>query len=133
MHGSMPPRFSGASCGSSVSSPMIPPKSRGSWTRGTSSNDAVMRRRDFLSLASLAPFGFAGTGQLALAAASRETGKLLVLVALRGGNDGINTVVPFGDPLYARLRPRLAIAPHLPIVLETPVAWQPSLCPPARV
>src|SRR2546423_15644737 len=129
MHGSMPPRFSGASCGSSVSSPMIPPKSRGSWTRGTSSNDAVMRRRDFLSLASLAPFGFAGTGQLALAAASRETRKLLVLVELRGGNDSINTVVPFADPLYARLRPRLAIARERLIDLDTHVALHPSLAP----
>lgn len=34
----------------------------------------------------------------------------LVTVFLRGGADGLNMVVPYGDPDYARLRPSLAIA-----------------------
>ncbi len=36
-------------------------------------------------------------------------GKTLVIVFLRGGVDGLNLVVPFGDSAYARLRPSLAI------------------------
>jgi uncharacterized protein (DUF1501 family) len=35
---------------------------------------------------------------------------VLVVVQLSGGNDGLNTVVPFGDPVYHRLRPRLGLA-----------------------
>lgn len=35
---------------------------------------------------------------------------ILVLVQLAGGNDGLNTVVPFADPHYRRLRPTLALA-----------------------
>ena len=35
---------------------------------------------------------------------------VLVVVQLSGGNDGLNTVVPFGDPTYHRLRPRLGVA-----------------------
>ncbi len=34
----------------------------------------------------------------------------LVAVFLRGGADGLNMVVPYGDPDYARLRPSLAIS-----------------------
>jgi uncharacterized protein (DUF1501 family) len=34
---------------------------------------------------------------------------ILVLVQLAGGNDGLNTVVPFADPHYHRLRPTLAL------------------------
>ena len=86
-----------------------------------------MDRRDFLRLASLAPLGFSGIGRLALAAAAPATRRLIVLVELRGGNDGLNTVVPFGDPLYARLRPRLAIDRTGLIDLDTHVGLHPSL------
>lgn len=34
---------------------------------------------------------------------------ILVLIQLAGGNDGLNTVVPFEDDNYYRLRPRLGI------------------------
>jgi uncharacterized protein (DUF1501 family) len=36
--------------------------------------------------------------------------RCLVLVNLQGGNDGLNCVVPHGNPDYYRLRPSLAIA-----------------------
>jgi uncharacterized protein (DUF1501 family) len=36
--------------------------------------------------------------------------RILVLVQLVGGNDGLNTVIPFEDDNYYRLRPTLAIA-----------------------
>ena len=37
---------------------------------------------------------------------SRPTGaKTLVLVTLYGGNDGLNTVIPYADPAYAAARP----------------------------
>ena len=36
--------------------------------------------------------------------------RLLVLVELKGGNDGLNTVVPYADGEYYALRPTIGIA-----------------------
>jgi len=36
--------------------------------------------------------------------------RVLVLVQLQGGNDGLNTLVPYEDPAYRRLRPNLTVA-----------------------
>jgi uncharacterized protein (DUF1501 family) len=79
-----------------------------------------LTRRGFLksSLAtgSLVSLGFSVPGFLsrtALAApdtkqkGARDT--ILVVVQLTGGNDGLNTVVPFADPDYAKLRNALRI------------------------
>src|SRR4051794_28432005 len=38
-----------------------------------------------------------------------EKGRILVVVQLDGGNDGLNTVVPYRDDEYRKRRPRLAI------------------------
>ena len=40
---------------------------------------------------------------------SNTDGRILVVIELEGGNDGLNTVVPFGDDIYYRSRPTLAI------------------------
>jgi len=81
-------------------------------------------RRAFLAACSVLPF--AGSAALAGVAAS-PTRKLLILVELKGGNDGLNTVVPYADPNYARLRPRLAIDRDQVIKLTPGVGLHPSL------
>jgi uncharacterized protein (DUF1501 family) len=83
-------------------------------------------RRAFLRLACLTPFA-AGLPRLAWAAASPQVRRLLVLVELRGGNDGLNTAIPFSDPAYARLRPRLAIARDQVVQLDERLGLHPSL------
>src|SRR5262249_5723325 len=73
-------------------------------------------RRDFLKTSTL--LGFGGTvpaflGNTALAAPNAEKSgakdTVLVVVQLTGGNDGVNTVVPFTDADYYKQRPTIAI------------------------
>ncbi|HET7730515.1 MAG TPA: DUF1501 domain-containing protein [Usitatibacter sp.] len=84
-------------------------------------------RRAFLKAAAALPF--AGRAALARAAESPPGRRLLVLVELKGGNDGLNTVVPFADPEYARLRPRLAVAREQLVHLSEHAGLHPSLAP----
>ena len=74
-----------------------------------------MKRRDFLTKlgGGVLASGLAGASSTALftRSAHAATGKTLVVIFQRGGNDGLNTVVPYLDDDYYRLRPRLAIAP----------------------
>jgi uncharacterized protein (DUF1501 family) len=48
-------------------------------------------------------------GQAAAATAARKDGKILVVLELSGGNDGLNTLVPYGDDAYYKHRPHLGI------------------------
>src|SRR5215475_7868452 len=49
---------------------------------------------------------------LANAANARDPNRILVIFELSGGNDGLNTVVPYGDDTYYRLRPHIGIKPN---------------------
>ena len=43
------------------------------------------------------------------AAAAMANNKILVILELSGGNDGLNTVVPYGDDAYYRHRPNIGL------------------------
>ena len=53
--------------------------------------------------------------------------RILVVVELSGGNDGLNTVVPFGDDTYYRVRPNLGIPERDVIKVEDGLGFHPSL------
>jgi len=50
-----------------------------------------------------------GQAAAAVAAEGGAEGKILVVLELSGGNDGLNTLVPYGDDAYYRRRPNLGI------------------------
>ena len=53
--------------------------------------------------------GIFGQAAAALAADVESNGKILVVLELSGGNDGLNTVVPYGDDAYYRQRPKIGV------------------------
>src|SRR5579871_374135 len=50
-----------------------------------------------------------GQAAAAVAVEAASDGKILVVLELSGGNDGLNTLVPYGDDSYYRHRPKLGI------------------------
>ena len=60
---------------------------------------------------------------------SGTDGKILVVVQLSGGNDGLNTVAPFGDDAYRRARPAIGLAGDDVLKLNDYVGLHPSLAP----
>jgi uncharacterized protein (DUF1501 family) len=62
-------------------------------------------------------------------AANSAYNNLLILIELKGANDGLNTVVPYNNPLYAKLRPRIALERNGLISLTEREALHPSLKP----
>lgn len=90
-----------------------------------------MRRRRLIQLAALSA-GLSWLPRWATAnseAGSSDTGRVLVLVELAGGNDGLNTVVPLADPEYHRLRPLLAVERDHILPLSDWLGLNPSLQP----
>lgn len=78
-----------------------------------------------------APVALFGSASLAAVAAPSADPyrRLLVLVELKGGNDGLNTLVPFADPAYYALRPKIAIPRDQVVRLSDRVGLHPALAP----
>lgn len=92
-----------------------------------------MNRRNFLRSSALASTALYTPAFLkSMAAAKSEatrTGKMLIVLQLSGGNDGLNTIVPFGDDIYYQKRPTLAITPENVIQLNDHQGLHPALAP----
>lgn len=73
--------------------------------------------------------GWAAPAPDVLTSSAGDYRNLLILVELKGANDGLNTVIPYSDPLYAQLRPRLAIARDQVLQLSAQEGLHPSLKP----
>jgi uncharacterized protein (DUF1501 family) len=90
----------------------------------------MLSRRDFLkqsSLLALAPTIPGFLAQTAHAAVPQRDGRVLVVVELNGGNDGINTVVPFADEGYAKHRKTLRLAKGRLVKINDHIGLHPSL------
>jgi uncharacterized protein (DUF1501 family) len=100
-----------------------------------------MNRREFMlrSVALRAALSYGGTiatfgtAQVALGTSPpvprADYGRVLVLVELKGGNDGLNTLVPYADPAYYTLRPKLAIKRDEVVQLTDAAGLHPALEP----
>ena len=85
----------------------------------------MMSRRSFIRAAAAGAGAILVSPQLVFAHV--ETDRRFIFVIQRGAADGLNTVVPYGDPAYAPLRSELAIDPATAIKLDGTFALHPSL------
>ena len=86
-----------------------------------------MDRREFVKTLAAMPLALPVPAYATAPAATYR--RLLVLIELKGGNDGLNTLVPYADENYYALRPRLAIARDQVLQLDERSALHPALKP----
>jgi len=69
----------------------------------------------------------AAAADSALQTATGKDHPILVVLQLAGGNDGLNTVTPFGHDAYYQARPRLALGKDVVLKLNDAMGLHPSL------
>nr|WP_288834296.1 DUF1501 domain-containing protein [uncultured Flavobacterium sp.] len=90
-----------------------------------------MNRRNFLSLTGTLTGGALLLPDFLFSYGSQKNliigQQCLVFVQLNGGNDGLNTFIPFEDPLYYDLRPKIAISKNEVISTTKGMGFHPAL------
>ena len=97
----------------------------------------MIKRREILRRG-MAGLGIAGIGASILkpsaftsvaeaAALAEANGKILVILELSGGNDGLNTVVPYGDDAYYRHRPEIGLPKNQLRILDDHFGLNPGM------
>jgi uncharacterized protein (DUF1501 family) len=88
-------------------------------------------RRSFLKTSTLLGFGATVPTFLGNTARAADANKdnILVVVQLTGGNDGLNTVIPRKNELYAKYRPTIGIPKDRIIRLNDDVGLHPAMSP----
>ena len=93
-------------------------------------------RRDMLRLGAggvgLGLFGGVGQvppvfSQASQGVAANRGGKILVVFEWFGGNDGLNTIVPYSDPLYYKHRPTIGINERDVLKIDAQFGWYKSM------
>jgi uncharacterized protein (DUF1501 family) len=100
----------------------------------------MLDRREFLArsltTSSLIALGAAAPGFVARTARAAPAGgkeTVLVVLELTGGNDGLNTVVPYGDDLYHKARPSIRLPKEQLVRVDDHVGLNPGLRPLERL
>ena len=61
--------------------------------------------------------------------ASEKKDTVLVVLQLAGGNDALNTIIPYGDPLYMDNRPNVRISEDQVVPLNDYIGFNPAMGP----
>ncbi len=59
--------------------------------------------------------------------ASNDRDRVIVVLSLSGGNDGVNTVIPYSNPLYYDYRPTIGISEDQVLRINDDVGFHPSM------
>lgn len=90
----------------------------------------IIKRREFLQVGSLATASLMVPGFLRAFEKPHLVpagNKVVVVIQLSGGNDGLNTVVPIANDIYYERRPRLGITKDNALTLTDEVGLHPAL------
>jgi len=88
---------------------------------------AFIRRMGTAGLISTSGIAPAVWSRAAAAAGGSAADRILVLIQLAGGNDGLNTVVPFADDAYYRARPGIGIPETSVLKLNDTLGLHPQM------
>lgn len=95
-----------------------------------------MNRRDFLKQMAIigggtTAFSLSGlpikTFANSLLSINSLNGKILVIIQLKGGNDGLNTIIPYEDDLYYHNRPTLSISKNEVVPISDILGLHPNM------
>lgn len=94
-----------------------------------------MKRRDFIKTSLVLSAAGAQIPLMAISKSERRlvrsvtwnTDRILVMIKLNGGNDGLNTIIPVQDSQYYSLRPTLGISSSQALSLNYETGMHPSL------
>lgn len=88
-----------------------------------------MKRSEFLKLSGLVTGSLLVPGFLHAFTGKQNLfqGKRLVFIQLSGGNDGLNTLVPFRNDIYYKLRPKLALPADKVLRLNDESGFHPAM------
>jgi uncharacterized protein (DUF1501 family) len=87
----------------------------------------TLQGSSLLALGTAVPEFIAGTARAADPTKARDT--VLVVVEMAGGNDGLNTVIPYADDLYQKARPTLRFSKEQVVKLDDHVGLHPAMRP----
>jgi uncharacterized protein (DUF1501 family) len=90
-----------------------------------------MKRRDFIKSSAFVSASMMMPAflraNLGLQQAASRSGKILVVIQLSGGNDGLNTIIPYQNDIYYRERPTLAIPKKEVLKLNSELGLHPAM------
>jgi uncharacterized protein (DUF1501 family) len=99
--------------------------------------DCGLSRRDLMRLGAggigfslfggLGPVPAAFAQAAATAAPATDSGRILVVFEWFGGNEGLNSIVPYGEPMYYKYRPTIGIKGKDVLEIDARVGWHKSM------
>ncbi len=85
-----------------------------------SRRDFLLRSAGFVSISTLVPrWGVRGASKFEETVEAADPNRILVVLELMGGNDGLTTVVPYTDSTYPQVRSRVGVAQSTVLQLDS--------------
>jgi len=93
-----------------------------------SRRDFLLRTTGYVTVSAMVPrWAVAGAKKFEESIGAEMAERTLVVLELAGGNDGLNTMVPYADPLYPQMRSRIGIPINTVLPLDGKVGMNPVM------